>query len=199
MARLTFKKETTPAHSLELHLGVNRLGRREDNDFQIDDPTVSSVHCELRVNGDSSAIVVRDLGSSNGTFIDGRQIREDVLNVGQTLTLGDVELTLEPTAEITISIPKVEELRVEAPPAVLQDGAVACMNHASVPAVQQCTHCKRVFCNDCIHHLRRAGGSYLDLCPVCSHRCELLPGAMKPRKRSFFSRLQDTLKFSTRR
>jgi pSer/pThr/pTyr-binding forkhead associated (FHA) protein len=197
MACLTFKNETTAAHSLELRPGVNRLGRREDNDFQIDDPTVSSLHCEIRVNGDSS-VVVRDLGSSNGTFIDGQQIREETLNVGQTLTLGDVELVLEQTPEITISIPKFEELRVEAPPVTLPDGAVACANHAGVPAAQQCTHCKRVFCNACVHHLRRAGGKYLELCPVCSHRCELLPGASKPGKRSFFARLQETLRFSTK-
>ena len=195
MARLTFKKETTPAHSLELRPGVNRLGRRSDNDFQIDDPTVSSVHCELRVNGDS--IVVRDLGSSNGTFINGQQIREGTLGLGETLALGEVELTLQPT-EMSVSIPKWEEPKVETV-LKLANGSEACLNHPLVPAVQRCTHCKRVFCNTCIHHLRRAGGNVLDLCPVCSHRCELLPGMVKPRKRSLFARLQETLKFSMKR
>ena len=195
MARLTFKKEATPAHSLELRPGVNRLGRRPDNDFQIDDPTVSSVHCELRVNGDS--IVVRDLGSSNGTFINGQQVREGTLGLGETLALGEVELTLQPT-EVSVSIPKWEEPTVESKPK-LADGSEACLNHPLVPAMQRCTHCNRVFCNTCIHHLRRAGGNVLDLCPVCSHRCELLPGAVKPRKRSLFARLQETLKFSMKR
>jgi len=195
MARLTFKKETTPAHSLELRPGVNRLGRRSDNDFQIDDPTVSSVHCELRVNGDS--IVVRDLGSSNGTFINGQQVREGTLGLGETLALGEVELTLVPT-EVSVSIPTWEEPKVESKPA-LADGSAACLNHPLVPAMQRCTHCQRVFCNTCIHHLRRAGGKTLDLCPVCSHRCESLPGAVKPRKRSLFARLQETLKFSMKR
>src|SRR6186713_2120465 len=102
MPRLIIKRETAPAQSLELHAGVNRFGRREDNDFQIDDPTVSSVHCELRVNGDS--IVVRDLGSSNGTFINGQQVREGTLGLGETLALGEVELTLLPT-EASVSIP----------------------------------------------------------------------------------------------
>lgn len=195
MARLTFKKETSPAHSLELRPGVNRLGRRADNDFQIDDPTVSSVHCELRVTGDS--IVVRDLGSSNGTFVNGQQVREATLGLGETLALGEVELTLLPT-EVSVSIPKWEEPKVDTKP-TLADGAEACLNHPLVPAMQRCTHCKRVFCNTCIHHLRRAGGKVLDLCPVCSHQCELLPGAVKPRKRSLFARLQETLKFSMKR
>jgi hypothetical protein len=195
MARLTFKKETTPAHSLELRPGVNRLGRRPDNDFQIDDPTVSSVHCELRVNGDS--IVVRDLGSSNGTFINGQQVREGTLGLGETLALGEVELTLQPT-EVSVSIPKWEEPKAETSPR-LANGSEACMNHPLVAAMQRCTHCKRVFCNTCIHHLRRAGGRILDLCPACSHPCELLPGVIKPRKRSLFARLQETLKFSMKR
>src|SRR5688500_2509189 len=195
MPRLIFKKETAPAQSLELRGGVNRLGRRQDNDFQIDDPTVSSVHCEIRVNGDT--VMVRDLGSSNGTFINGEPIREESLALGETLTLGEVEMTLEPTP-VTVAIPQWEEPKAPIP-ITLPDGSEACLNHPSTPAMQGCTHCKRVFCNACVHHLRRAGGKYLDLCPVCSHRCELLPGAIKSRKRSLFSRLQETLKLSFKR
>src|SRR5688572_21332448 len=153
MARLTFKKETTPAHSLELRPGVNRLGRRDDNDFQVDDPTVSSVHCEIRVNGDT--VVVRDLGSSNGTFINGQPIREEALSLGETLALGDVELVLEPSP-VSVAIPQWEEPKVEVP-VTLPDGSDACLNHPGAPAMQRCTHCHRMFCNACVHHLRRAG------------------------------------------
>ena len=194
MPRLVFKKESAPGQSLDLRGGVNRLGRREDNDFSIDDPTVSSVHCEIRVNGD--AVTVRDLGSSNGTFINGQQVREKALSIGETLTLGEVEMVLEPMPA-TVAIPQWEEPK--AAPVALPDGSEACLNHPGVSAMQRCTHCKRVFCNACVHHLRRAGGKYLDLCPVCSNRCELLPGAVRPRKRSIFSRLQETLKFSFKR
>jgi hypothetical protein len=195
MPRLILMSETAPAQSLELHAGVNRLGRREDNDFQVDDPTVSSVHCEIRVDGER--VLVRDLGSRNGTFINGQQIEEESLGIGETLALGEVEMVLEPTP-INIAIPKWEEPKPDLAP-TLPDGSEACLNHPATPAMQRCTHCKRVFCNVCVHHLRRAGGKYLDLCPVCSNRCELLPGAMKPRKRSIFSRLQETLKLSFKR
>jgi pSer/pThr/pTyr-binding forkhead associated (FHA) protein len=196
MPRLIIKRETDPVQSLDLRAGVNRLGRREDNDFQIDDPTVSSIHCEIRVDGES--IVVRDLGSSNGTFINGDPVREDSLEIGETLTLGEVDMVLE-TTPVVVSIPKWEEPPAEPIATKLPDGSDACLNHPSTPAMQQCTHCKRVFCNACVHHLRRAGGKYIDLCPVCSNRCELLPGAIKPRKRSIFSRLQETLKLSFKR
>lgn len=196
MPRLIFKKETAPAQSLDLRTGVNRLGRREDNDFQVDDPTVSSVHCEIRVNGNS--VTVRDLGSSNGTFINGLAIREEELSLGETLALGEVEMVLEPTP-VSVTIPKWEEPAKMDQPVTLPDGSDACLNHPGTPAMQRCTHCHRVFCNACVHHLRRAGGRYLDLCPVCSNRCELLPGAIKSRKRSLFSRLQETLKLSFKR
>jgi hypothetical protein len=189
MPRLIIKRETAPVQSLDLHGGVQRLGRREDNDFQIDDPTVSSVHCEIRVNGES--VVVRDLGSSNGTFINGEPIREEPLQVGETLTLGEVE-----TTPVVVAIPTVE-FKPEVPvQTFLSDGAEACLNHPAKPAMQRCTHCLRVFCNACIHHLRRVGGTTIDLCPVCSHHCELLPGVKPKKKKSIFSRLQETLKFS---
>ncbi|MCI0748438.1 MAG: FHA domain-containing protein [Verrucomicrobia subdivision 3 bacterium] len=193
--RLIFRKETAPEQSLELRQGITRLGRREDNDFQIDDPTVSSIHCEIRVEGDS--VVVRDLGSSNGTFINGQQIRQHSLELGETLALGDVEMVLE-KSPIVVSIPIFNEPTPVAPVA-LPDGSEACTNHPGTPAMQRCTHCKRVFCNVCVHHLRRVGGKSIDLCPSCSNRCELLPGAIKPRKKSLFSRLQETLRLTFKR
>src|SRR5213594_3091144 len=106
MPRLTIKREDAPMQFLELHTGVNRFGRREDNDFQIDDPTVSSVHAEIQVDGDS--VIVRDLGSSNGTFINGEPVKEESLQMGEKLMLGEVEMVLEPTP-ISISIPQWEE------------------------------------------------------------------------------------------
>ena len=172
------------------------FGRREDNDFQIDDPTVSSVHAEIQVDGDS--VIVRDLGSSNGTFINGEPVKEESLQMGEKLMLGEVEMVLEPTP-ISISIPQWEESKETDVPTILSDGSEACLNHPSTPAIQRCTHCQRVFCYACVNHLRRAGGKYLDLCPVCSHPCEILPGALKSRKRSIFSRLQETLKLSFKR
>src|SRR5262245_46322660 len=196
MPRLTFKRETAPAHSLDLRPGISRLGRREDNDFQIDDATVSSVHCEIRVNGDS--VVVRDLGSSNGTFINGEPVREETLEIGETLTLGEVDMVLE-TTPVVVAIPQIDEPPKVPVPTILPDGSEACLNHPGKPAMQRCTHCQRVFCNGCVHHLRRVGGTSLDLCPVCSNRCELLPGAVKPKKKSLFTRLQETLKLSHRR
>jgi CheY-like chemotaxis protein len=69
------------------------IGRAERNVFQIVETSVSGVHCEVLLRGNELA--VRDLRSTNGTFIDGRTVTEGVLKPGQTLRLGEVELRLE--------------------------------------------------------------------------------------------------------
>lgn len=79
--------------SHELHLDRTTIGRVDDNTFQIADPSVSSHHCEIHLRG--TDVVVRDLNSTNGTFINGQQVTESALKAGQTLKLGNVELKLE--------------------------------------------------------------------------------------------------------
>ncbi|MGO9587992.1 MAG: response regulator [Limisphaerales bacterium] len=84
--------------SYELGTRWVTIGRGDKNTFQIVETSVSSQHCEVLLRGDE--LVVRDLRSTNGTFIDGRTIAEAVLRPGQTLRLGEVELRLEITAPV---------------------------------------------------------------------------------------------------
>jgi CheY-like chemotaxis protein len=69
------------------------IGRADGNTFQIVETSISGRHCEVRLQGDE--LVVRDLLSTNGTFIQGRKIAEAVLKPGQTLRLGNVALALD--------------------------------------------------------------------------------------------------------
>ncbi|MBL9175686.1 MAG: FHA domain-containing protein [Verrucomicrobiales bacterium] len=72
------------------------IGRLDDNRFPIAEPSVSSHHCEVWTKGDD--IVVKDLNSTNGTFINEAQIapeKETPLRPGQTLRLGQVEFRYE--------------------------------------------------------------------------------------------------------
>lgn len=67
---------------------------REDTDIVLSDAEVSRRHAELRPYG--NGLVVRDLGSSNGTFVDGRRIEGEVtVKGGATLKVGRTELKLE--------------------------------------------------------------------------------------------------------
>jgi pSer/pThr/pTyr-binding forkhead associated (FHA) protein len=77
----------------ELKLDKTTIGRVEDNTFQIAEPSVSSHHCEVELRG--KEVVVRDLNSTNGTYINGEKITEKVIQPGQILRLGQVELRLD--------------------------------------------------------------------------------------------------------
>src|SRR5258706_7351920 len=65
-----------------------KIGKAPDNDVVIDHPTVSRNHLVVRRHGDQ--FLVQDLGSTNGTFIDGAQVREGYLRAGALLEVGDV-------------------------------------------------------------------------------------------------------------
>ena len=192
MARLLIHCDDIPVRAFELRVGPNRIGRSARNDLQLDHPTVSGSHCEVILSADG--IVVRDLGSTNGTFIDGEQITERVLEMGQALHIGEVETELEPL-KANISIPVVEQEQALRP-RVLEDGTVSCATHLDARAAFRCTKCRHLMCDECVHRLKRVGGKLLLLCAVCSNPAE--PMAAPKRKRSFFGFLQKTLKMSSK-
>ncbi|TMF79982.1 MAG: FHA domain-containing protein, partial [Chloroflexi bacterium] len=63
-----------------------RLGRSPDNDVIVRDPATSGHHARLERRGDEFWVV--DLGSTNGTFVNGESIQEKQLNDGDRLTIG---------------------------------------------------------------------------------------------------------------
>lgn len=65
------------------------IGRDEGVKFRIPRANVSRRHCELAIN-DEDELVVRDLKSSNGTYVNGERVRERELVPGDLLTVGDV-------------------------------------------------------------------------------------------------------------
>jgi hypothetical protein len=93
MATLVFVSGRNQGTELQLKPGLNRIGRDATNDLSINDPSVSGSHCELMF--EAGAILVNDLGSTNGTFIDQNPVQEGTLCSGQTLQLGTVEMRLE--------------------------------------------------------------------------------------------------------
>jgi hypothetical protein len=192
MARLLIRTEGLKNRTLELRLGVNRIGRAPDTDFQIPHSTVSSLHCELVVTNDG--VYLRDCDSTNGSFINGEPVTEAWLQAGQEVRFGDVELWVEST-EVSIAIPQYER-PAPAPtaPTILPDGTLGCPRHPETPAVFRCTHCGSVMCPSCIHVMKRQGGAPLFLCNLCSHKCERITVAPPAKKRGFLGFLQETVK-----
>jgi transcriptional regulator with GAF, ATPase, and Fis domain len=76
---------------------VIRIGKVEGNDIVLDDETVSRVHCEIL--RDAKGHLLRDLHSTNGTFLDGAEIREAYIRAGSVITVGTVQLKFTPFEE----------------------------------------------------------------------------------------------------
>jgi len=93
MAKLVVLSDPLKGLSHELKVERTTVGRVEDNTFQLAEPSVSSHHAEILLKG--SDVVIKDLNSTNGTFINGDRLTEATLKPGQTLRLGNVELKLD--------------------------------------------------------------------------------------------------------
>ena len=163
MRRLIVNPGTESAWEIPLQTGIATLGREAGNNLVIDHPSVSSHHCEFLVM--DSGVTIKDLGSSNGTFIDGQAVNESVLLPGQTLQLGEVRLQLE---------------QVAAAPAVISTATVTshahCKFHRHNPARHLCPKCHGNFCETCVN-TRFAGGQTKYFCRTCAAECSPLTPA----------------------
>ncbi|HNQ73261.1 MAG TPA: FHA domain-containing protein [Verrucomicrobiota bacterium] len=170
---------------LELKLGVNVLGRDAESHIPVNHASVSARHCELILT--AAGVLVHDLDSTNGTFVDNVPVRQAVLQPGQNLRLGSVEFVVEDVS-IKIAIPAIER-PVPAPPVVLPDGVMLCQRHPHARVTHRCPHCHAVLCDHCVTRLRRRGGKTLKLCKLCSHPVTSLHSPSS-RAKSFWSRLR---------
>src|SRR5229473_5367788 len=96
MAKLVVLSAGMTGRTHELKVDKTTIGRVEDNSFQITEPSVSSHHCEVLLRG--AEVRVKDLNSTNGTFINGEKVSESPLKPGQVLRLGQIEMRLESDA-----------------------------------------------------------------------------------------------------
>jgi DNA-binding NtrC family response regulator len=78
------------------------IGRDPGAGIVVDDPEVSALHCELRAV--SEGIVVKDLGSTNGTFLGSVRVREAIVVVPSELTVGACRILIEPQAKRRVEV-----------------------------------------------------------------------------------------------
>jgi len=106
MPRLVINPGTPQAWEIQLKPGLNFLGRGASNDFKLEDPSISGSHCQINV--DNSATVIKDMGSTNGTYVNRAKVTESRLESGQPLRLGSVDMifyTDGPDAVQAVAIP----------------------------------------------------------------------------------------------
>jgi pSer/pThr/pTyr-binding forkhead associated (FHA) protein len=69
---------------------VKTLGRTARADFIVDAALISRLHCRLTAD-ESNQLVVEDLGSTNGTHVNGKRVDRTVLRAGDRLVVGRAE------------------------------------------------------------------------------------------------------------
>ena len=91
-----FMPEATPyltsitGEEFKITQSVTSIGRGTEADIQIDDTSVSRLHCSIVLG---SEVLIRDLGSTNGTVVDGGRANESVLHDGSIIKIGNITLT----------------------------------------------------------------------------------------------------------
>ena len=93
MPRLVLLSEGFAGRTYDLKTETTTVGRVSDNAFEIPEASVSSHHAEIVLKG--SDVLIRDLDSTNGTFINDERISEAVLKPGLILRFGTIELKLD--------------------------------------------------------------------------------------------------------
>lgn len=90
MARLLLMRKNSSAKQIELAGERTLIGRDASNDVRIDHPRVSRNHVELRVEGSTTWLI--DLGSRNGTVVNGHRVKHWALHHGDVVQIGDCTL-----------------------------------------------------------------------------------------------------------
>jgi len=86
---------------------VIRIGKAEGNDLVLTEDTVSRVHCEIL--RDARGYLLRDLQSTNGTFLDGAEVREAYVRAGSVITVGTIQIKFQPFEERIEILPSEAE------------------------------------------------------------------------------------------
>ena len=93
MPKLIVLTEEIEPTSFEFTKETTAVGRDDENDITLPHESVSGSHAELLLRGED--VHVRDLGSTNGTYINGNKVAESPLQPGELLTFGEVELKID--------------------------------------------------------------------------------------------------------
>jgi adenylate cyclase len=92
----------TQSYDLKMHAPLI-IGRAPTCDLPVFDPTISRRHAELVC--DEGGVSLRDLGSSNGTFVNGEKVKATTLEVDDLVAFGKVAFRLESFVPATPALP----------------------------------------------------------------------------------------------
>ncbi|WP_437187132.1 FHA domain-containing protein [Planctomicrobium sp. SH668] len=112
------------------------IGRGEESEIRIASAEVSREHCRLSLR--KEGVVVRDLDSRNGTFVDGRPIEgERILRPGGTLTVGPLTFVLSGNGEVVEPVARKVAIqgKLASPDALSDADIVGWLSDYEIPTV----------------------------------------------------------------
>ena len=112
MACIVFTLEDGSTITSPLDVDLLTIGRASDSIVQLACPSVSSHHATIKARADG--YYVQDLGSRNGTRLNGAEIEEAILNDGDRLAVGDIQGVFYASGEPPVAVVE-EEVPVAAP------------------------------------------------------------------------------------
>ena len=104
MPKLTLRLNGFTLREFALSKERITIGRRSDNDIQLDDPTVSAIHAVLTLTPDryldgAFAVAIIDFNSTNGVRVNGEKVQQKRLAVGDIIGIGQHELLFDEPVE----------------------------------------------------------------------------------------------------
>ncbi len=92
------RKGQLKGHRFPIRVPIVNVGRAEYNDIVVPDPSVSSAHAKIQLR--EGIWILVDLGSTNGTFVDGERVSEEApVAPGAVIRFGEVSLVFESTKD----------------------------------------------------------------------------------------------------
>ena len=91
--KLILFKKNGSQKAIPLPSKVTIIGRRQDCDLRIPLMPVSRRHCQLILNNET--LKIRDLGSRNGTFLNGKRIEEATAQAGDKIMIGPLTFAIQ--------------------------------------------------------------------------------------------------------
>ena len=226
MPRLVVNPRSAAAWEIQLKPGTNSIGRYSDNDFTIPDASVSGAHCQISV--DDNSVSIQDLGSTNGTFVEGNLVTETNLRSGHTIRLGNVELEYysdDPqSSAVTASFPGPQNVQTRSGPTINTPRRTTCIalpvGRQQTPATGHgiaaagargnckfhpktvgrflCPKCQQFFCEICVIS-RAVSGVQHKYCRLCGGDCHAVQVSLQPElEKSFFQRLPAAVLYPVR-
>jgi len=94
MFKLTITRNDTKVDEIVVKDGAASVGRKPDNTIRVEDVTVSNYHAEF-LDG-PGATYIRDLNSTNGTYVNGERVVERALSRGDVIVIGKHRFRFDP-------------------------------------------------------------------------------------------------------